>query len=89
MWKFSVYLPQASCTTRAFSSSLLRLKRNKFGHKDVLVLRQFMTPEGYLINKRVSGVCKKMQRKLAKSIKIARNLGYLPRKPQALINQST
>ena len=35
------------------------------------------------------GVCQKMQRKLAKSIKHARNMGYLPRKPQTLMNQST
>ncbi|KAK3750012.1 hypothetical protein QZH41_008656, partial [Actinostola sp. cb2023] len=42
---------------------------------DVLFLAQFLSPEGNLLNKRITGVCGKQQRKLEKAIKISRRLG--------------
>ncbi|XP_057315567.1 uncharacterized protein LOC130656684 [Hydractinia symbiolongicarpus] len=50
-----------------------------FKMTDVLFLSQFMTPEGHMINRRKSGVCKKQQRKIFKFIHIARRIGLLPR----------
>ncbi|XP_068682640.1 small ribosomal subunit protein bS18-like isoform X1 [Montipora foliosa] len=50
-----------------------------FTYKDVLFLSQFMSPRGYIINRRVTGVCRKQQRKLEKAIKISQRLGLLPK----------
>ena len=49
----------------------------KFGYRDVLLLRQFLTPDGYLIGRRLTGVCPKMQRRITKSIRRSRKLGTL------------
>ena len=58
-----------------------------FTYKDVLLLAQFISPEGNILNRRVTGVCRKQQRKLEKAIEIARRLGLIPRKPPALIQK--
>ncbi|XP_015752152.1 PREDICTED: uncharacterized protein LOC107331971 isoform X1 [Acropora digitifera] len=50
-----------------------------FTYKDVLFLSQFMSPRGYILNRRVTGVCRKQQRKLEKAIKISQRLGLLPK----------
>ncbi|XP_047133231.1 large ribosomal subunit protein mL66 isoform X2 [Hydra vulgaris] len=46
---------------------------------DVLFLSQFLTPEGHMMNRRVTGVCKKQQVAIFKAIHIARRQGLLPR----------
>ncbi|KAK2568858.1 28S ribosomal protein S18a [Acropora cervicornis] len=48
-------------------------------NQDVLFLSQFMSPRGYILNRRVTGVCRKQQRKLEKAIKISQRLGLLPK----------
>uniref|UniRef100_A0A7M5XQB1 Uncharacterized protein n=1 Tax=Clytia hemisphaerica TaxID=252671 RepID=A0A7M5XQB1_9CNID len=48
-----------------------------FTKNDVLFLSQFMTPEGYMISRRKTGVCKKQQRRIFKYIHIARREGLL------------
>ncbi|XP_031565998.1 30S ribosomal protein S18, chloroplastic-like [Actinia tenebrosa] len=50
-----------------------------FTYKDVLFLSQFLSPEGNLLSRRVTGVCGKQQIKLEKAIKISRRLGLLPK----------
>ncbi|CAB4019241.1 28S ribosomal S18a, mitochondrial-like [Paramuricea clavata] len=58
-----------------------------FTYKDVLLLAQFISPEGNILNRRITGVCRKQQRKLEKAIEISRRLGLIPRKPPALIHK--
>ncbi|XP_032232650.1 uncharacterized protein LOC5508019 isoform X1 [Nematostella vectensis] len=50
-----------------------------FSYKDVLFLSQFLSPEGNLLNRRQTGVCKKQQLKLENAIKLSRRLGLLPK----------
>ncbi|XP_046847453.1 28S ribosomal protein S18a, mitochondrial-like isoform X2 [Xenia sp. Carnegie-2017] len=53
-------------------------RRNiKFTYKDVLLLAQFISPEGNILNRRITGVCRKQQRKLEKAIEISRRAGKL------------
>merc|ERR1712157_364094 len=52
-----------------------------FSKNDVLFLSQFMTPEGYMMSRRQTGICRTQQRKIFKYIHIARREGLLPRKP--------
>lgn len=58
-----------------------------FTYKDVLFLSQFMSPKGYILNRRVTGVCKKQQRKLEKAIRISQRLGVLPKLSPILIRE--
>ncbi|CAH3111855.1 unnamed protein product [Porites lobata] len=43
-----------------------------------------MSPRGYILNQRETGVCRKQQRKLEKAIKISQRLGLLPKLAPAL-----
>ncbi|KAJ7365304.1 hypothetical protein OS493_005408 [Desmophyllum pertusum] len=55
-----------------------------FNYKDVLFLSQFMSTKGYMLNRRVTGVCRKQQRKLEKAVKISQRLGVLPKLAPAM-----
>ena len=46
-----------------------------FGYRDVLLLRQFLTPEGLIIGRRQTRICPKLQRRVAKCIKRSRKMG--------------
>ncbi|MBN2378752.1 30S ribosomal protein S18 [candidate division WOR-3 bacterium] len=52
------------------------------GRKDIspfdTSLGKFLTDKGKIVNRRITGVCSKHQRKLSRAIKQARNLGILP-----------
>jgi small subunit ribosomal protein S18 len=50
----------------------------KFDHKDIDILKPFITETGKIIPARVTGVSASNQRKITKSIKIARFLALLP-----------
>ena len=50
----------------------------KFDYKDIDILKQFITETGKIIPARVTGVSALNQRKVTKSIKIARFLALLP-----------
>jgi ribosomal protein S18 len=54
---------------------------DSFGYKDVLVLRQFLTPSGHLMNRRQTGVCERMQQRLRNNIRRSMAMGYLPKTP--------
>ena len=47
-------------------------------YKDVNRLRKFTTERGKIMPRRMSGVCAKHQRELAKAIKCARTVALLP-----------
>ncbi len=47
-------------------------------YTDTETLKRFLDPQAKIMPKRKSGVCAKHQRKLAKVIKRARILGFLP-----------
>ena len=49
----------------------------RFGYRDVLLLRQFLSPDGYIINRRETGICPRMQRRIARSIRRSRQMGEL------------
>ena len=50
----------------------------KFDYKDIDILKQFITETGKIIPARVTGASASNQRKVTKSIKIARFLALLP-----------
>lgn len=54
------------------------LKDESFDYKDEKKLERFITERGKIIPRRISGVCAKHQRSLAKAIKRARLLSLLP-----------
>ena len=53
-------------------------KTLQIGWRDAQVLSRFITERGKIVPRRVSGVTAKNQRKLAKAIKTARQMGILP-----------
>ncbi|OGM91197.1 30S ribosomal protein S18 [Candidatus Wolfebacteria bacterium RIFCSPHIGHO2_01_FULL_48_22] len=50
---------------------------NQIDHKDVQLLRRFVSQQGKIIDPMHSGICATHQRKLATAIKRARFLGLL------------
>lgn len=51
---------------------------NNFDYKNIDALRQFITETGKIVPARVTGISASNQRKVTKSIKIARFLALLP-----------
>jgi small subunit ribosomal protein S18 len=51
---------------------------NNFDYKNIDVLKQFITETGKIVPARVTGISAANQRKVTKSIKIARFLALLP-----------
>ena len=51
---------------------------NNFDDKNIDVLKQFITETGKIVPARVTGISASNQRKVTKSIKIARFLALLP-----------
>ena len=47
-------------------------------YKDVKLLKRFITEQGKIMPRRVTGTSSKMHRKLVRSIKQARNIALLP-----------
>ena len=47
-------------------------------YKDVKLLRKFITDQGKIMPRRVTGTSSKMHRKLVRAIKQARNIALLP-----------
>ena len=50
----------------------------RFSFKDINLLKQFITETGKIIPARVTGISESNQRKITKSIKIARFLALIP-----------
>ncbi|WP_457678329.1 30S ribosomal protein S18 [Thermovibrio sp.] len=53
-------------------------KIEKIDYKNVDLLRSFISERGRIIPRRISGVCSKHQRQLARAVKRARHLALLP-----------
>ena len=51
---------------------------NNFDYKNIDILKQFITETGKIVPARVTGISASNQRKVTKSIKIARFLALLP-----------
>ncbi|MBY7649269.1 MAG: 30S ribosomal protein S18 [Candidatus Liberibacter europaeus] len=50
----------------------------RIDYKDVRLLSRFLSQRGKIVPSRISSVCHKKQRELAKAIKRARYLGLIP-----------
>ena len=50
---------------------------SKIDYKDVRTLRRFITEQGKIIPRRVTGACARHQRQLTKAIKRARNIALI------------
>jgi len=50
----------------------------KIDYKDVRLLQRYISERGKIVPSRITAVCQKKQRELAKAIKRARFLGLLP-----------
>ena len=46
-------------------------------YKDVKLLRRFLTDQGKIVPRRISGACPKHQRQLTRAVKRARNIALL------------
>ncbi len=53
-------------------------KNYSIDYKDYKTLRRFITEQGKIIPRRVTGTCAKHQRELVTAIKRARNIALLP-----------
>ncbi len=51
---------------------------NEIDYKDVKLLRRFVTEQGKIMPRRVTGTSAKMHRKLIRAIKRARNIALMP-----------
>ena len=56
-----------------------KIDLDKLSHYDVMTLRKYISPTAEILGRRDTGLCAKCQRKVAKTIKRARNFGFLPR----------
>ena len=54
------------------------LVQRTIDYKNIVLLRKFITFEGKILSRRISGLTAKQQRFLAKAIKNARMVGLLP-----------
>ena len=55
-----------------------KLQQQDFNYKNILLLRKFISPEGKILPRRLTGLTTKQQRKISKAIKNARIMGFLP-----------
>jgi len=53
-------------------------KIDDINYKDVRMLMSFISERGKIVPRRISGVCTPHQRRLAESIKQARNIALIP-----------
>jgi small subunit ribosomal protein S18 len=66
---------------RVVSNKVCYFTKNKIEHidyKDVETLKKFISPNGKITPRRISGTCAKHQRQLAVAIKRARYMALLP-----------
>ena len=60
------------------STSNSRSFQGTIDYKNVVLLRKFISSEGKILSRRVSGLTAKQQRYISKAIKNARMMGLLP-----------
>jgi small subunit ribosomal protein S18 len=73
---------KSSQNTKVLAIVQKNTKSNTFqgtiDYKNVVLLRKFITAEGKILARRISGLTAKQQRYMAKAIKNARIIGFLP-----------
>nr|YP_009130514.1 ribosomal protein S18 [Bryopsis plumosa]AJF21963.1 ribosomal protein S18 [Codium decorticatum]CEO91044.1 ribosomal protein S18 [Bryopsis plumosa] len=55
-----------------------KLQQQDLNYKNILLLRKFISPEGKILPRRLTGLNTKQQRTISKAIKNARIMGFLP-----------
>ena len=55
-----------------------KLSKQELNYKNILLLRKFISPEGKILPRRLTGLKTKQQRKVSRAIKNARVIGFLP-----------
>lgn len=70
--------PAAQAATKRKVDPFVLDKTLRIDWRDGQLLSRFITEHGKIVPRRVSGVTAKHQRKLAKAIKTARQMGILP-----------
>nr|ACQ90804.1 ribosomal protein S18 [Neglectella solitaria] len=63
---------------RQKSKHKVSLFQGTIDYKNVVLLRKFLTAEGKILPRRVSGLNAKQQRYMSKAIKNARMIGFIP-----------
>jgi ribosomal protein S18 len=54
------------------------LRKETIDYKNIALLTKFISPQGKILSKRVNGLTAKQQRYVARAVKNARILGFLP-----------
>lgn len=54
------------------------LRKETIDYKNIALLTKFISPQGKILSKRINGLTAKQQRHVAKAVKNARILGFLP-----------
>ena len=57
-------------------------------HLDLLTLRKYLSQDSEILGRKHTGLCAKCQRKVAKTIKRARNFGLIPHLGQFVVQDS-
>ena len=70
--------PKTRRRPRARKKPLLGPEVTSVDHKDVPLLRTFISDRGKIVPSRISGLCAKNQRKLSEAIKRARSIALVP-----------
>ena len=63
---------------RKSQSIVFQGRQGTIDYKNIVLLRKFITAEGKILPRRISGLTAKQQRHMAKAIKNARMIGFLP-----------
>jgi small subunit ribosomal protein S18 len=74
-------LPYGSRGRFAPRRKVCRLCAEKIAHvdyKQVQIVKSFCTDTGKILSRRITGVCARHQRQIARAVKINRNLAILP-----------
>ncbi len=71
-------LPQRRFVRRKKYCKFCAEKIERIDYKNVDLLKSFISERGRIIPRRISGVCSKHQRQLARAVKRARHLALLP-----------
>ena len=53
-------------------------KKSKINYKEFKLLRKFITDQGKIMPRRITGTSSKMHRKMVRAIKRARNIALMP-----------
>jgi small subunit ribosomal protein S18 len=61
---------------------------DELNHLDVITLSRFVTEDSEILGRKETGLCAKCQRKVAKTIKRARNLGLVPHLGEYVVQDS-